>query len=74
MYKCIILPADGFRAEGSAWQGVTLLVFGVTSDLSIVGSTKSEQKKFKNVNTSIIIYTQYIVLHKRVKQYYGFAT
>jgi hypothetical protein len=47
MYKCIILPADGFRAEGSAWQGVTLLVFGVTSDLSIVGSTKSEQKNSK---------------------------
>jgi len=41
----IILPADGFRAEGSAWRGVTLHVSGVTSDPSTMGSTKSKQKQ-----------------------------
>jgi len=40
------LPAEGFRAEGSAWRGVTSHVSGVTSDPSTMGSTKSKQKTY----------------------------
>jgi len=45
-YKKIILPADWFRAEGSAWREVTLHVSGVTSDPSTMGSTKSKPKTY----------------------------
>lgn len=37
-----LLPADGFRAEGSARPGVTLLVSGVTSDRSTMGSNQNQ--------------------------------